>query len=72
MRKWYSLIDKVYAMENLRQAFKRVKSNNGVPGIDGETVKDFEMRLEEKLALIHEELKTNKYKSSPVREDLLT
>ena len=67
MRKWYSLIDKVYAMENLRQAFKRVKSNNGAPGIDGETVKDFEMRLEEKLALIHEELKTNKYKSSPVR-----
>ena len=25
------------------------------------------MRLEEKLALIHEELKTNKYKSSSVR-----
>ena len=29
MRKWYSLIDKVYAMDNLRLAFKHVKSNNG-------------------------------------------
>ena len=67
MRKWYSLIDKVYAMENLRQAFKHVKSNNGAPGIDGETVKDFSMVLEEKLIITHDELKTGKYKPAPVR-----
>jgi RNA-directed DNA polymerase len=47
MRKWYSLIGKVYAMDNLRLAFKHVKSNNGAPGIDGETVKDFQACLEE-------------------------
>ncbi len=41
MRKWYSLIDKVYALENLHQAFKHVKSNKGDPGIDEETVEDF-------------------------------
>ena len=62
MRKWYSLIDKVYAPENLRRAFKHVKSNNGAPGIDGETVKDFAMSLENKLAIIHDELKTGRYR----------
>jgi RNA-directed DNA polymerase len=67
MRKWYSLIDKVYAMDNLRLAFKHVKSNNGAPGIDGQTVKDFQTRLEENLAAIHAELKTNMYQPSPVR-----
>ncbi len=67
MRKWYSLIDKVYAMDNLRQAFKRVKSNKGAPGIDGETVEDFEAQLEEKLAMMHVELKTDTYEASPVK-----
>ncbi len=67
MRKWYSLIDKVYALENLRQAFKHVKSNNGAPGIDGETVKDFATELEDRLAVIHDELKTGKYEPSPVK-----
>lgn len=41
MKKWYSLIDKIYRKENLELAFKRVKRNNGAPGIDGETVSDF-------------------------------
>jgi len=67
MRKWYSLIDKVYARDNLHLAFKRVKANNGAPGIDGETVKDFATCLEENLTMIHEELKTNTYQPSPVR-----
>ena len=44
-----------------------MKSNNGVPGIDGQAVKDFQARLEENLAAIHAELKTNTYQPSPVR-----
>lgn len=67
MRKWYSLIDKVYARENLHQAFKRVKSNNGDPGIDEETVEDFALDFERKLEIIHAELKTDKYEVSPVK-----
>ena len=65
MRKWYSLIDKVYAMDNLRLAFKHVKSNNGAPGIDGQTVKDFQTRLEENLAAIHAELKNQHVPAKP-------
>lgn len=67
MRKLYSAIDKVYRKENLRQAFKRVKRNGGAPGIDGVTVQVFDAKLDENIDFLHEELKTNNYKPSPVR-----
>ena len=49
MRKWYSLIDKVWRLDNLREAYKKVRSNKGAPGIDGETVAEFGDRLGEAL-----------------------
>lgn len=67
MKKWYSLIDKIYRKENLELAFKRVKGNNGAPGIDGETVSDFASKLELNIEFLHERLKTNGYEPSPVR-----
>lgn len=67
MKKWYSLNDKIYRKENLEIAFKRVKRNNGAPGIDGETVMDFAEKLEINIELLHEKLKTNTYEPSPVR-----
>ena len=67
MKKWYSLIDKIYRKENLELAFKRVKKNNGAPGIDGETVSDFADRLELNIEFLHGRLKTNTYEPSPVR-----
>ena len=67
MKKWYSLIDKIYRKENLKLAFKRVKRNNGAPGIDGETVSDFAIELEENIEFLHEKLKTNTYEPEPVR-----
>ncbi|TCQ08109.1 hypothetical protein [Serpentinicella alkaliphila] len=67
MKKWYSLIDKIYRKENLKLAFKSVKKNNGAPGIDGETVTDFAERLELNIEFLHERLKTNEYAPSPVR-----
>lgn len=67
MEKWYSLIDKIYRIDNLREAFRRVKKNHGAPGIDGETIQNFEENLNVNLEFLHEELKTNMYKSSPVR-----
>ena len=67
MKKWYSLNDKIYRKENLELAFKHVKRNNGAPGIDGETVSDFAYKLELNIEFLHEKLKTNTYKPSPVR-----
>lgn len=67
MKKWYSLIDKIYRKENLTEAFRRVKANNGAPGIDGETVGDYADDLLKNTALLHEKLKTETYEPSPVR-----
>lgn len=67
MKKLYSLIDKIYRKENLYQAFKAVKRNNGASGIDGETVLDFAIDLDANIELLHAELKTDTYSPSPVR-----
>lgn len=66
MRKWYSLMDKVWRLDNLREAYKKVRSNKGAPGIDGETVTEFGDRLGEALDQIHLELRTGRYEPSPV------
>lgn len=65
--KYYSLIDKVYRMENLRQAYSAVRANNGAPGVDGQTVQAFGENLETELSRLHLELKTGTYRPSPVR-----
>lgn len=67
MRKWYSLRDKVYQMENLRKSFQAVKANKGAPGMDGETIEAFEAKLSNNLQKLHEELKTGTYQPQPVR-----
>ena len=66
MKKWYSLIDKVYRMENLEKAYKAVKANNGAPGVDGVTVEAFGQDLQEELQQLHHELRTGIYEPQPV------
>ncbi|NOW83571.1 RNA-directed DNA polymerase [Clostridium beijerinckii] len=67
MKKYYSLIDKIYNKNNILEAFKRVKKNKGAPGVDGETVEYFQSLLVDKINEIYCELKEGIYKPSPVR-----
>lgn len=67
MKKYYSLIDKIYNKSNILEAFKLVKKNKGAPGVDGETIQNFESSLEDKINEIHCELKDSSYCPSPVR-----
>lgn len=69
MRKWYSLIDKVYSPRNLEESFVKVKKNKGskTSGIDGVSVKDFELHLTENLYHIHKELKSGTYQPQAVK-----
>ena len=67
MKKWYSLYDKIYRIENLKEAYKRVRRNHGAPGIDGETVEDFGRNAEKRVRFLHDALKTKTYHPSPVR-----
>jgi hypothetical protein len=44
--KWFSLMDKVYALPNLRAAFAKVRANAGAAGVDRQTVEMFEQHAE--------------------------
>ena len=76
MRRWnekyhakykkHSLIDQVYEPRNLEEAFKAVKANHGAPGMDGETMEQFEQRKELGLAELHRALEEGSYRPSPV------
>src|SRR6266404_1267228 len=67
-RKVHSLIDKVYKRKNLEIAWERVRANHGAGGIDGESIEAFGEGLEERLARLHEELRTDSYAPQPVRQ----
>jgi RNA-directed DNA polymerase len=65
--KWFSLMDKVYALPNLRKAFTRVKANGGAAGVDHVTVKEFEHRLEANLEKLARMLKDGSYRPQGIR-----
>lgn len=65
--KWYSLMDKVYALPNLRAAFTQVKANGGAAGVDHRTIEKYECRLEENLERLSQSLKGGKYQPRAVR-----
>lgn len=66
-RKWYSLIDKIWAKPNLEEAFKEVKRNRGAAGIDRMTIQAFKSKLEHHLEVLQQTLKNKTYRSKPVR-----
>jgi|SRR5882757_3887586 len=65
--KWYSLIDKVSSLRNLRSAFAQVKSNRGSAGVDRVTIGMFEGHLEENLQSLSALLKEGDYRPQAVR-----
>jgi RNA-directed DNA polymerase len=69
MRKWYSLIDKVYSIKNLSLSFDQVRKNKGskTRGVDGTSVKEFRRHLRENLCQIQQELKSGSYKPQAVK-----
>jgi len=65
--KWFSLMDKVYALPNLRRAFQRVKANGGAAGVDHVTVKDFQRHLEANLQKLSRMLRDGSYRPQAIR-----
>ena len=65
--KWYSLMDKVHTLANLRAAFAKVKANRGGAGVDHQTIERFERHLEENLEKLSRTLKDGSYRPQAVR-----
>lgn len=65
--KWYSLIDKVGSLSNLRSAFAQVKRNRGSAGVDRVTIGMFEAHLEENVQRFSESLRDGSYRPQGIR-----
>ena len=61
------LFEALCLKETLGQAFKAVKRNSGAPGIDKQTVAEFEKELESNLDRLKQELENWTYEPLPVR-----
>ena len=64
---WYSLIDKVSALRNLRSSFLQVKRNGGRAGVDRVTIGRFEAHLEENLNRLSVALQEGRYRPQALR-----
>ena len=64
---WFGLWDKVWATRNLQAAFWAVWRNDGAPGVDGQTVQQFDLGAEAELARLGEELRSTRYRRHPAR-----
>jgi RNA-directed DNA polymerase len=60
------LVERVLSRENMLQAWKRVKRNKGVAGVDGMTIADFPEFSRENWDDIRKALLDGKYRPSPV------
>lgn len=65
--KWFSLVDKVYALANLRAGFAKVKANRGAAGVDHQTIEMFEVHLEENLEKLSRSLREGSYRPQAIK-----
>ena len=64
---WFRLWDKVIDPRNLQAGFWAVWRNRGAPGVDGQTVRQFDEREAEELARLGAELRNRSYHRQPAR-----
>jgi RNA-directed DNA polymerase len=66
-----NLMAQILDSENMQRAWKRVKSNQGAPGIDGTTLEDFPAFAREHWASIRQSLLDGCYQPAPVRRVMI-
>ena len=65
--KWFSLVDKVYRKQTLKEAWNKVKDNAGAARVDGQSVEQFEARAEHYLEELERALRMKEYRPQPIR-----
>jgi RNA-directed DNA polymerase len=67
-RRFHALYDRIHRSDVLWEAWRRVRSNGGAAGVDGETIQAIEQRgPEEFLAELEAALRAGRYRPSPVK-----
>ena len=70
--RFYLLYDKIYREDILNHAYALAKSNQGAPGVDGQTFQGIESQgLEEWLSGIKEDLRAKTYQPQAVRRVMI-
>ena len=70
--RFYLLYDKMYREDLLAHAYALAKSNQGAPGVDGQSFRDIESRgLEEWLSGVRGELRAKTYQPQAVRRVMI-
>ena len=64
---WFRLFDKVFAERNLLAAFQQVAANDGAPGVDHVTVRDFERQLPDSVWELSDRLKDRTFRPQAIR-----
>ena len=65
--KWFSLMDKVYALATLQAAWQQVQKNKGSHGVDGMSIERFAVKQEQYLLELQQALKGGSYQPLPVK-----
>lgn len=65
--KWFSLMDKVYAMKTLEAAWQQVAKNKGSYGVDGISIERFASNQAHYLEELHEALKGGHYQPQAIK-----
>jgi RNA-directed DNA polymerase len=65
--RWFSLVDKVIRPTTLEAAWRKVARNDGAAGIDGQGIERFAAQSAKYLDELHEDLKSGRYRPSPVK-----
>jgi RNA-directed DNA polymerase len=64
---WFSLMDKVFAADNLLASAGKVVANEGAAGVDHVTVEEFEHHLEANVAKLSAALRDGSYRPQAIR-----
>lgn len=61
------LLEKILSKDNMNTAYKRVRANKGVGGVDGVTVEELGDHIKENWDSIRNQIRSREYKPQPVR-----
>src|SRR5262245_42541008 len=65
--KWFSLIDKVWKRDNLSAAWLQTTLNGVSPGMDGQSIREFNANLEREMQRLQRKLRERSYTRQPER-----